>query len=144
MIRELYNRFVAPHLLRRQLAAFVAVGAAAALTHMSVVVLLVELFGWHAAVANIAGFGVAFGVSFNGHARFTFPQPPEQRAEACRRFIIIAMTSFTFNQLIYTYALSIFGPVFYLPMLALVLLGVAAFTFTMSRFWAFALRSKAA
>lgn len=130
--------------MKRQIAAFIAVGSTAALTHMSVVVLLVELLDWHAAVSNIAGFGVAFSVSFNGHARYTFPQPAEQRAEACRRFILIAMTSFSLNQIIYTYALILFGPVFYIPLLAVVLLGVAVFTFTMSRYWAFALRSKAA
>jgi len=130
--------------VKRQIAAFIAVGSTAALTHMSVVVLLVELLDWHAAVSNIAGFGVAFSVSFNGHARYTFPQPAEQRAEACRRFILIAMTSFSLNQIIYTYALILFGPVFYIPLLAVVLLGVAVFTFTMSRYWAFALRSKAA
>jgi putative flippase GtrA len=130
--------------LKRQLFFFVAVGCCAAFTHMSVVVLLVEAFGWPAAVSNIAAFCVAFCVSFNGHARFTFPQPPEARAEACRRFIIIALTAFTLNQLTYTYALTLFGPELYLPILFVVLLCVAAFTFTMSRYWAFALRKQTA
>jgi putative flippase GtrA len=130
--------------LKRQLFFFVAVGCCAAFTHMSVVVLLVEVFGWPAAVSNIAAFCVAFCVSFNGHARFTFPQPPEARAEACRRFIIIALTAFTLNQLSYTYALTLFGPELYLPILFVVLLCVAAFTFTMSRYWAFALRKQTA
>ena len=130
--------------MKRQLFFFIAVGSAAAFTHMSVVALLVEAFGWPAALSNIAAFGLAFCVSFNGHARFTFPQPPEQRAEACRRFIIIALTAFTLNQLTYSYALTLFGPKLYLPILFVVLLGVAAFTFTMSRYWAFALRKQAA
>lgn len=130
--------------MKRQLFFFVAVGCCAAFTHMSVVVLLVEAFGWPAAVSNIAAFCVAFCVSFNGHARFTFPQPPEARAEACRRFIIIALTAFTLNQLTYTYALTLFGPELYLPILFVVLLCVAAFTFTMSRYWAFALRKQTA
>lgn len=130
--------------MKRQIAFFIAVGCAAALTHMSVVVLLVELLGWHPAVSNIAGFGVAFCVSFNGHSRLTWPQPPELRAEACRRFMMLAMTSFSLNQLIYSYALVLFGPTFYLPILAAVVLCVAVFTFTMSRYWAFSLRNRAA
>ena len=87
---------------------------------------------------------MAFCVSFNGHSRFTWPQPAEQRAEACRRFIMLAMTSFSLNQLIYSYALVLFGPALYLPILAVVVLCVAVFTFTMSRYWAFALRNRAA
>jgi putative flippase GtrA len=130
--------------LKRQVFFFLAVGSAAAFTHMGIVVLLVEAFGWDATLSNVAGFLVAFSVSFNGHARFTFPQPPEQRADACRRFIIIALTSFTLNQLSYSYALTLFGPRLYLPILFVVLLCVAAFTFTMSRYWAFALRKQPA
>jgi putative flippase GtrA len=130
--------------VRRQLFFFLVVGCAAAFTHMSVVVLLVEAFGWRAIVSNMAAFCVAFLVSFNGHSRLTFPQPADLRAEACRRFIIIALTGFVINQLTYAYALSIFGPRLYLPILFFVLLSVAAFTFTMSRCWAFALRSKPA
>jgi putative flippase GtrA len=123
---------------------FVAVGCAAGLTHMSVVALLVELFGWQPLASNAAAFCVAFGVSFNGHSRLTFPQPPEQRLEACRRFAILAITSFTLNQTIYAYALELFGARLYLPILAAVVLAVAVFTFTMSRIWAFALREKPA
>jgi putative flippase GtrA len=123
---------------------FVAVGCAAGLTHMTVVAILVEAFGWVPTVSNIAAFCVAFCVSSAGHSRLTFPQPPAQRAEACRRYAIIAITSFTLNQTMYSYALDLFGQELYLPILAVVVLAVAAFTFTMSRIWAFALREKAA
>jgi putative flippase GtrA len=130
--------------VKRQVGFFIAVGCAAGLTHMGVVALLVELFGWQPLPANVAAFCVAFFVSFNGHSRLTFPQPPEARAEACRRFILLAVTSFTINQTMYAYALSLFGPDLYLPILGAVVLAVAVFTFTMSRIWAFALRSKPA
>lgn len=109
---------------------------------MSVVALLVEVLGWQPLASNVVAFCVAFIVSFNGHCRLTFPQPPEQRAEACRRFILLAVTSFTLNQTAYAYALHLFGPDLYLPLLAVVVLLVAVFTFTMSRLWAFALRSR--
>jgi putative flippase GtrA len=130
--------------LRRQVFFFIAVGSAAALTHMSVVVLLVELFGWQPLVSNVAAFCVAFGVSFNGHSRLTFPQPPAQRLEACRRYAILAITAFTLNQTLYAYALELFGTRLYLPILAVVVLAVAVFTFTMSRIWAFAPRENSA
>lgn len=111
---------------------------------MSVVALLVEAFGWLPTVSNVAAFCVAFFVSFNGHSRLTFPQPAEQRLEACRRYAILAITSFTLNQTIYSWALDLFGDQLYLPILAVVVLMVAVFTFTMSRIWAFALREKPA
>jgi putative flippase GtrA len=128
--------------LKRQVGFFIAVGCAAGLTHMSVVALLVELIGWQPLASNVVAFCVAFIVSFNGHCRLTFPQPPEARAEACRRYILLAVTSFTLNQTAYAWALHLFGPTYYLPILAVVVLVVAIFTFTMSRLWAFALRSR--
>jgi putative flippase GtrA len=130
--------------VKRQVGFFIAVGCAAGLTHMSVVALLVEAFGWKPLASNIVAFCVAFFVSFNGHSRFTFPQPPEARVEAMRRFCLIAITSFTLNQVLYAYGLNWFGAKLYLPILAVVVLMVAVFTFTMSRLWAFALRDKAA
>ena len=130
--------------MKRQLFYFVAVGCAAGLTHMTVVALLVELGGWHPLVSNVAAFCVAFCVSANGHSRLTFPQPPAQWAEACRRYAVLAITSFTLNQTMYAYALNLFGAKLYLPILAVVVLAVAVFTFTMSRIWAFALREKTA
>jgi putative flippase GtrA len=131
-------------LLRRQVPYFIAVGFAAGLTHMSVVALLVELFGWQPLVSNVAAFCVAFCVSSTGHSRLTFPQPPRQRLDACRRYAVLAITSFTLNQTIYAYALDLFGADLYLPILAVVVLAVAVFTFTMSRLWAFAQREKPA
>jgi putative flippase GtrA len=130
--------------LKRQLAFFIAVGCAAGLTHVTVVALLVELLGWQPLASNVVAFCVAFCVSASGHSRLTWPQPPAQRAEACRRFAILAITSFTLNQTLYAYALSTFGTKLYLPILGVVVLAVAAFTFTMSRLWAFALREKPA
>lgn len=123
---------------------FIAVGCAAGLTHMTVVALLVEVFGWLPQISNVPAFCVAFCVSASGHSRLTFPQPPAQRAEACRRFAVLALSSFTVNQTMYAYALDLFGADLYLPILGVVVVVVAAFTFTMSRIWAFALREKPA
>jgi putative flippase GtrA len=122
----------------RQLAIFVAVGCAAAVTHLAVVALAVELTGLPPLAANVAGFGVAFLVSFGGHARFTFPIAPDRFAAARSRFFAVALTGFVINQAAYAEALHLFGPRYYLPVLAAVLLGVAVATFLLSKLWAFA------
>ncbi len=122
----------------RQIAIFIAVGSAAALTHLTVVAIVVELFGLKPLAANVIGFCVAFLVSFGGHARFTFPLSPNRYAAARTRFFAVACTGFILNQAAYAEALRLFGPGYYLPALAAVLLGVAVATFLLSKLWAFA------
>ncbi len=122
----------------RQIAIFIAVGSAAALTHLTVVAMVVEGFGLKPLAANVIGFCIAFFVSFSGHAHWTFPLSPERFAAARRRFFAVAVTGFALNQTAYAEALHLFGPRYYLPVLAAVLLGVAAATFLLSKLWAFA------
>jgi putative flippase GtrA len=122
----------------RQIAIFVAVGCAAALTHLSVVALAVELTGLAPLAANVAGFGMAFFVSFGGHARWTFPIAPDRFAAARSRFFAVALTGFVINQAAYAGALHILGARYYLPVLAAVILGVSVATFLLSKLWAFA------
>ncbi len=122
----------------RQIAIFIAVGSAAALTHLTVVAIVVELFGLNPLAANVIGFGVAFLVSFSGHARWTFPLSLERYAAARTRFFAVACTGFVLNQAAYAEALHLFGSRYYLPALAAVLVGVAVATFLLSKLWAFA------
>lgn len=122
----------------RQIAIFIAVGSAAAFTHLAVVAFVVELLAMQPLAANVIGFCVAFLVSFGGHARFTFPISPERYTAARTRFFAVASTGFVVNQAAYAVALHLFGPRFYLPILAAVLVGVAAATFLLSKLWAFA------
>lgn len=122
----------------RQIAIFIAVGCAAASTHLGVVALLVEAARISPLPANAVGFCVAFFVSFAGHSRWTFPNEQGHRSNARLRFFAVALTGFVINQAAYAEALSIFGPRWYLPILAAVLLGVAAGTFLLSKIWAFA------
>lgn len=124
--------------LRRQLAGFLVVGCAAAATHLTAVMLFVEALGWPALGANVAAFCIAFGVSFGGHSRLTFPVRPEGRAAARTRFFIVATSAFLLNQTAYAAGLQLFGERYYLPVLFVVLLLVAAATFVASRLWAFA------
>jgi len=122
----------------RQIAIFIAVGSAAAITHLTVVALVVELLHLKPLAANVIGFCVAFLVSFCGHARWTFPISPERYAAARTRFFAVACTGFVLNQAAYAEALHLLGPRTYLPALAAVLIGVAVATFLLSKLWAFA------
>ena len=122
----------------RQIAIFIAVGSAAALTHLTVVALVVELLNLEPLAANVIGFCVAFLVSFGGHARWTFPLSPGRYTAARTRFFAVACTGFVLNQVAYAEALHLLGPRYYLPALAAVLIGVAVATFLLSKLWAFA------
>ena len=121
-----------------QIAIFIAVGTAAAFTHLAVVAAAVEAMALHPLAANVLGFCAGFLVSFGGHSRWTFPIGREQVATARMRFFLVAATGFAVNQTAYAEALHIFGQDYYLPVLAAVLLGVAAGTFLLSKLWAFA------
>src|SRR5947209_7777782 len=97
----------------QQIAIFIAVGTAAALTHLAAVAAAVELLGAAPLAANVAGFCIAFFVSFGGHARWTFPLAPERLASARARFFTVAFTGFVLNQTTYAEALQVFGPDYY-------------------------------
>lgn len=130
--------YLQSHPLRRELAGFLAVGCAAAATHLTVVTILVEVFGWAALIANVAAFGVAFFVSFGGHSQFTFPTDPASLSAARLRFFCVAFTAFVLNQTAFAAGVHLFGERFYLPILFCVLLLVATATYVGSKRWAFA------
>ena len=122
----------------QQIAIFIAVGIAAAITHFTVVLAVVETLALHPLAANVIGFGIAFLVSFGGHSRWTFPTRREQLATARDRFFLVALAGFAINQAAYAGALHIFGRDYYLPILATVILSVAGATFLLAKLWAFA------
>ena len=122
----------------RQIVIFIAVGTAAAITHLTVVASVVETLGLHPLAANVIGFGFAFLVSFGGHARWTFPVAREHYAAARTRFFVVAFTGFVLNQTAYAEALRLVGQNYYLPALAAVILSIAAATFLIAKLWAFA------
>lgn len=122
--------------LAKQLLIFAAVGGAAFITHFSVVTIIVP-FGIHPLVANVAAFGIAFGVSFVGHNLWSFPARGERdRARALRRFAAVACTSFVLNEMIYAVLLN-FTQLPYQIALLMVLCVVASFTLLFSKYWAF-------
>lgn len=124
------------HPLLKQLAWFVAVGCAAAATHWSMVVLLVEHAGLPPPLANVIGWLVAFVVSFSGHYRLTFRQTKAPLLPAARRFFLISAMGFAVNEAAYTWLLHA-TPLPYDLLLAIILVGMAIITFIASRLWAF-------
>jgi putative flippase GtrA len=122
--------------LLRQLFWFGATGAAAAVTHLLVVILLVEAWGAAPLVANAGGFLVAFGVSYLGHRHLTFAAGAVPARQSLPRFLLVAGLGFALNEGLFALLLATTA-LPYQAALVLVLLAVAGVTFLLSRQWAF-------
>lgn len=122
--------------MNRQLSWFIVVGTAAAATHLGVVWALVEALGWRPLLANVAGWALAFVVSFSGHFRLTFSTSGAALWPAARRFALISFGGFLVNEAAYALLLGLSGAS-YVLLLGAVLVGLAVATFVLSRWWAF-------
>jgi len=129
--------------LKKELLMFLIVGTLAALAHLSIVWLLVGTAGLAPLQANIIGFLGALNISYLGHSRFTFSQVKKLSIKTFAQFATIASTGFAVNQIAYYYGLQWFGQSFYLPVLMVILVLVAAFTFIFSKLWVFAITEHA-
>lgn len=111
-------------------------GTAAALAHLGVVLALVEGAGQAPLGANVGGFLVGFAVSYGGQRYLTFADTAQAHARTLPRFFAVACLGFLLNEGFY--ALLLAGTALpYLLALAVVLVAVAAVTFTLSRYWVF-------
>ena len=119
-----------------QVAWFVMVGCAAAATHWLVVVATVSALGTPPLMANVAGWLVAFVVSFAGHYTLTFRHQKAPLLLALRRFFMVSAAGFAINEVAYAWLLHA-TRIRYDILLALILLGIAVMTFILGRFWAF-------
>lgn len=115
---------------------FLAVGGLASLVHWTVVVALVEVDAARPLAANVAGWVVAFGISFAGHHLLSFRGHDTPAMLAARRFFVVSATGFVLNQAAYAVLISKTS-VSYALLLVAVLAGVAAATYVASRWWAF-------
>ena len=115
---------------------FIAVGGCAAATHLMVVALLVHFLHLAPLAANVLAFLVAFVVSYQGHAWFTFSRTGARGWRVVGRFFAVASLSFVGNELLYAAALHWLAW-HYLASLAAVLVLMAVATFVLSKFWAF-------
>ncbi len=122
--------------LATQIGWFVIVGCAAAATHWAVAVACVAHGDLAPRVANVVGWLVAFGVSFTGHYRLTFRLQRAPLRRAAVRFFMVSALGFAVNEAAYA-ALLYLTAIRYDILLALVLIGIAAMTFILGRYWAF-------
>jgi len=113
---------------------FLAVGGAAALTHMGVFALTQHLM-WPE-LANALGFVIAFFVSFAGHRLLSFKDASTSVATSFRRFVVTALAGFACNELVFVLLLRGLGCPALLALFA-ALVFAAGQTFLLSRFWAF-------
>ena len=98
---------------------------------MSALVLLLDM---SPLVANVAGFGIAFQVTYFGHRRWTFRAI--RRDGDYRRMLVVSLAAFALNELMYAVLLRT-TQLDYRFALALVLVAVAGLTFVGSRVWVF-------
>ena len=113
---------------------FLAVGCAAALTHIGVFTLTQGLVAPE--IANALGFAVAFFVSFAGHRLLSFRDASTSVARSLGRFAFTALAGFASNELVFVLLLRGLGwPS--LPALLVALLLAAGQTFALGRLWAF-------
>lgn len=111
-------------------------GSLAALVHLALVVALVERAGLSPLQANVAGFGMAFLVSYGGQRYFTFADGGSPHQRALPRFLIVATAGWLLNQSLFALLLAC-TPLPYPLALGLVLALVAALTFLLARRWVF-------
>jgi putative flippase GtrA len=104
--------------------------------HWAVVVALVARGSWHPLVANVAGWLVAFGVSFAGHHHATFRGHGAPIGISVRRFFLVSAAGFAINETAYAMLLR-WSDHRYDILLAIVLVAVAFLTYLLSRHWAF-------
>jgi hypothetical protein len=91
-------------------------------------------------VANAAGFGVAFVVSFMGHRRLSFQDADTSWWQSLRRFAVTALAGFAANEVMFIALLrGLQLPDWLALFFALVF--ASAQTFLLSRFWAFRRKS---
>ena len=115
---------------------FVAVGCTAAAVHFGVVVALVSGLGLPPLAANVAGWLVAFVVSFLGQWQLTFRAHGAPWLQALRRFFLLSAAGFAINEASYAILLR-WTPWRYDVLLAGVLVGVAVMTYLLGSRWAF-------
>lgn len=113
---------------------FLAVGGAAALTHMAVFAAAQHAM-WPE-LANALGFVIAFFVSFGGHRWLSFSDAVTTVGTSFQRFIITALAGFVTNEVIFVVLLRWLGMPSLLA-LFVALVFAAGQTFVLSRFWAF-------
>ncbi|GGY03297.1 GtrA family protein [Paludibacterium paludis] len=124
-------------MINRELFWFGVVGVTAMAVHYLLVTRLFVPAGLTPLLANVAGFLLAFVVSYHGHRHQTFRARHVPHRRALPRFFAVACASFAVNEAMYA-ALLAHTALDYRAALLIVLVTVAALTFLLGKLWAFA------
>jgi putative flippase GtrA len=125
--------------LARQLSRFGLVGLVATAVHLTIFSLLINVADLWPSIANLAGFLIAFCVSFAGQANWTFPSSeasPLERSRRFMRYIAVSLVGFLLNALTVFVVMSV-GGYSYLHALPIMSIGVPTILFLLNRYWAF-------
>lgn len=115
---------------------FGAVGIAATATHVILALAAHGLFGATPALANLAGFGGAFAVSYMGNRGWTFESRAPHR-QTLGRFLAVSLFGLALTQSIVHVMTGHFGLPFAVSMAGVVCV-VPVANFVAARAWAFA------
>lgn len=120
----------------REVSVFTLVGTTAATLHVALVAGSVP-FGLSPLAANLLAFVFSFSLSFWGHARWSFPAAGRPVAVALKRFAVLSVVVFGFNEAAYAGALA-WTPLDYRSALVLVFAALGSLKLLASKYWAFA------
>jgi putative flippase GtrA len=119
----------------RSIVAFVFVGGLTTGVHVAVGLICNQWFGLSPFNANLVAFAFGFFVSYFGHRSVTF-RSRGRVSRSMPRFFAIAATNLFLNQAIVYSVVNILHRPYWLA-LAVMVLVVPAFTYVLSRIWAF-------
>lgn len=122
--------------MTKQLLWFGIIGVSALLVHFISVSLILVPAGLPPLWANVAGYLIAFQVSYWGHRLKTFQAGHLPHRIALPRFFAVSSASFLLNEACY-FVLLHYTRLDYRISLLLVLAAVAVVTFVLSKLWAF-------
>ncbi|HMN31401.1 MAG TPA: GtrA family protein, partial [Caldilineaceae bacterium] len=95
----------------KRFAKFATVGAAGALTHVSLVNILVQIVGWSERMANPVGFSAAVIQNFFLNRRWTYPESRQRHAgRQLLQFAIVSIIGLMINQVVFLTVLHLFEP----------------------------------
>jgi len=120
---------------QQELVFFSSIGIAAALTHVFIVLYLVDYFQLQPLGANIVAFFIAFNISYLGHKHLTFAHTKNNKQLSLPHFFLVASSAGVLNESCY-FLLLTYTNINYLLALVIVLGFVAGYSFLLSRFWA--------
>ena len=115
---------------------FAVIGVLAAFTHYVIAVGFERSAILNPEQANIAGFVLAFPVSYFGHRRFSFAGNVSSHRNTFPRFLSVALLGFLANQTLVISALKYTKLPFWF-VLGFVMVFVAISTYILSKYWAF-------